>query len=79
MLKRNIKKINQTEREVAENENEVIQNRRELRKRYLESLNVGDIKLIESARQSMLSYEIGLKLQQQENEIDFQYKKDVLK
>ena len=71
MLKRNIKKINQTERKVAEKENEVIQNRRELRKRYLESLNVGEIKLIESARQSMLSYEIGLKLQQQENERDF--------
>ena len=71
MLKRNIKKINQTEREMAEKENEIIENRRKLRKRFLESLDVGDIKLIESAKQSMLSYEIGLKLQQQENEIDF--------
>ena len=68
MLKRNIKKINQAERELAEKENKVIQNRRELRKRYLESLKVGNIKLIESAKQSMLGYEIGLKLEQQENE-----------
>lgn len=68
MLKRNIKKINQAERELAEKENKVIQNRQELRKRYLESLKVGNIKLIESAKQSMLGYEIGLKLEQQENE-----------
>lgn len=71
MLKRNIKKINQAEREVSEKENEIIENRRELRKRYIESLNVVDIKSIENAKQSMLGYEIGLKLQQQENERDF--------
>lgn len=71
MLKRNIREINQKERKIAEKENKIIQNRRELRERYIESLNVGDIKSIESAKQSMLSYEIGLKLQQQENERDF--------
>lgn len=68
MLKRNIRKINQTERELAEKESEIIENRRKLRKRYLESLKVGDIKSIENAKQSMLGYEIGLKLEQQENE-----------
>lgn len=71
MLKGNIKKINQTEREVAEKENKIIQTRRELRKRYIESLNVGDVKLVENAKQSILNYEIGLKLQEQENERDF--------
>ena len=68
MLKRNIRKINRTEREVAEKENEIIENRRKLRKIYLESLKVGDLKLVENAKQSMLGYEIGLKLEQQENE-----------
>ena len=71
MLKRNIRNINQTEREVAEKENEIIENRRKSRERFIESLKIGDIKIIESAKQSMLSYEIGLKLQQQENERDF--------
>ena len=51
-----------------EKEDKIIEHRRQLRKRFLESLKIGDIKLIESARQSMLNYEIGLKLEQQENE-----------
>ena len=54
-----------------EKEDKIINHRRQLRQRYLDSLKVGDIKSIESAKQSMLSYEIGLKLQQQENERDF--------
>ena len=68
MLQRNFNRINRIEKREKEKEDKIIEHRRRLRKRFLESLNVGDIKLIESARQSMLNYEIGLKLEQQENE-----------
>ena len=68
MLQRNFNRINRIEKREKEKEDEIINHRRQLRKRFLESLKIGDIKLIESARQSMLNYEIGLKLEQQENE-----------
>lgn len=68
MLQRNFNRINRIEKREKEKEDKIIEHRRQLRKRFLESLKIGDIKLIESARQSMLNYEIGLKLEQQENE-----------
>ena len=71
LLKRNFKRIDKIDEEQKEKDNAVIKTRRQLRKRYLRSLNVGDIKLIESASQSMLGYEIGLKLEKQEDERDF--------
>ena len=69
LLKRNFKRIDKIDEE--QKDNAVIKTRRQLRKRYLRSLKVGDIKLIESASQSMLGYEIGLKLEKQEDERDF--------
>ena len=71
MLQRNFNRINRIANREKEKEDKIITHRRQLRQRYLDSLKVGDIKSIESAKQSMLSYEIGLKLQQQENERDF--------
>lgn len=71
LLKRNFKRIDKIDEEQKEKDNAVIKTRRQLRKRYLRSLKVGDIKLIESASQSMLGYEIGLKLEKQEDERDF--------
>ncbi len=68
MVRRNLKKINEIEKKQNEENDEIIKTRRELRKRYLESLKFGDIKLIEHAKKSMLSYDI--KLKQQETERD---------
>ena len=71
MLQRNFNRINRIEKREKEKEDKIIEHRRQLRKRFLESLKIGDIKLIENAKQSMLGYEIGLKLEQQENGRDF--------
>ena len=68
MLQRNFNRINRIEKREKEKEDKIINHRRQLRQRYLDSLKVGDIKSIENAKQSMLGYEIGLKLEQQENE-----------
>ena len=67
MLQRNFNRINRIEKREKEKEDKIIEHRRQLRQRYLDSLKVGDIKSIENAKQSMLGYEIGLKLEQQEN------------
>ena len=71
MLQRNFNRINRIEKREKEKEDKIINHRRQLRQRYLDSLKVGDIKSIENAKQSMLGYEIGLKLEQQENGRDF--------
>lgn len=68
MLQRNFNRINRIANREKEKEDKIITHRRQLRQRYLDSLKVGDIKSIENAKQSMLGYEIGLKLEQQENE-----------
>ena len=70
MLQRNFDRINRIANREKEKEDKIITHRRQLRQRYLDSLKVGDIKSIENAKQSMLGYEIGLKLEQQENERD---------
>ena len=71
MLQRNFDRINRIANREKEKEDKIITHRRQLRQRYLDSLKVGDIKSIENAKQSMLGYEIGLKLEQQENGRDF--------
>ena len=71
MLQRNFNRINRIANREKEKEDKIITHRRQLRQRYLDSLKVGDIKSIENAKQSMLGYEIGLKLEQQENGRDF--------
>lgn len=68
MVRRNLKKIDEIQKKQNEENDEIIKTKRELRKKYLESLEVGDIKLIEYAKKSMLSYDI--KVKQQESERD---------
>lgn len=60
-----IKKIEETQKKEKEKEQIVIAKRRNLRKIYLDSLKTENPKLIELARQNMLTYEIGRKLEQQ--------------
>ena len=60
-----IKKIEETQKKEEEKEQIVIAKRRNLRKIYLDSLKTENPKLIELARQNMLTYEIGRKLEQQ--------------
>ena len=69
MLKRNFRKMDKIEKMEKQEEDKIIKTRRQLRKRYLNSLKVEDIKSIEQANQAMLAYEISLKLGQQGKEI----------
>jgi len=69
MLKRNFRRMDKIEKKEKREENKRITTRKQLRKRYLDSLKVGDIKSIEQANQAILGYEISLKLEQQEKEI----------
>ena len=64
MVRRNLKKIDEIQKKQNEENDEIIKTKRELRKKYLESLEVGDIKLIEYAKKSMLSYDIKVKQQE---------------
>ena len=62
-----IKQIDEAQNLENEKEQKVINERRRLQKLYLDSLKVDNSKQIELARQSILTYEIGRKLEQKTN------------
>lgn len=64
-LKRNLKKIAKIDEQQRHKNDEITNNRRKLRERYLKSLEVGDRRTIELTKKSMLSYDIDLKLNQE--------------
>ena len=68
MLRRNFKKMDKIEQEEKERTDEIINTRRALRERYLNSLKVDNLKILQAAKQDMLRYEIALKLEEQEDE-----------
>ena len=67
-LRKNFEKINQIEEEKKERTDEIINTRRALRERYLNSLKVNNLKILQAAKQDMLRYEIALKLEEQKDE-----------
>ena len=69
-LRNNFKDMDEIDKEEKAKTDKIINNRRKLRERFLRSTKVGNLKLIETARQDMLRYEISLKLKQEENERD---------
>ena len=64
-IRKIIKQIDETQSQENKKEQKVILERRIMRNLYLESLKVGNSKHIELARQSILTYEIGRKLEQE--------------
>lgn len=64
-IRKIIRQIDEIQSQENKKEKEVIMERRNLRKLYLDSLKVGNSKHIELARQSILTYEIGRKLEQE--------------
>lgn len=67
MITDNFNKIDKENREERRKEEKKTSYRRTLRERYLKSLEIGDLKVIELAKQSMLGYEIDLKIREQNN------------
>ena len=64
-IERIIGKMRKAEKKAQKKEDEVQAARKKLQEEYLKSLKVGDIRTIELAKQSILTYEIERKLQQE--------------
>ena len=64
-IERIIGKMRKAEKKAQKKEDEVQAARKKLQEEYLKSLKVGDIRTIELAKQSILTYEIDRKLQQE--------------
>ena len=60
-----IKQIEEAQSQEDMKAQKVIAERRNLRKNYLESLKIGDVRLMKLARKSILTYEIDRKLGQE--------------